>query len=306
MNTHAQAMVLASFLGDSLALGAHWIYDTQKIENQFGRIEQLLAPAPDSYHPKRSRGEFTHYGDQSLLLLKTLAIHKKYDPLVFADAWRRFISTYDGYLDKASKDTLQAMTEGKDLTGSGSGSSDLGGPARMAPLVFLYQNKLEALLQAVDSATRITHTSPSVIAGARFIARLAHAALEGKPPTETVNDLLDEGVTDIDLDLKLRRSLETLTQDSKAVIAAFGQHCGIVSALPGAVHCILKYQDNLREALIENVMAGGDSAARGMVIGMILGAHLGMDALPQDWLGAMKGTHEITGHLEVLADVINS
>ncbi|MGA2940205.1 MAG: ADP-ribosylglycohydrolase family protein, partial [Syntrophobacteraceae bacterium] len=41
---------------------------------------------------------------------------------------------------------------------------------------------------------------------------------------------------------------------------------------------------NLREALVENVMAGGDSAARGLVVGMILGAHLGFEAIPSEWL----------------------
>ncbi|RLB33782.1 MAG: ADP-ribosylglycohydrolase family protein, partial [Deltaproteobacteria bacterium] len=34
-----RAMVLASFVADSLALGAHWIYDTALIEKQFGRVD---------------------------------------------------------------------------------------------------------------------------------------------------------------------------------------------------------------------------------------------------------------------------
>ena len=38
------------------------------------------------------------------------------------------------------------------------------------------------------------------------------------------------------------------------------------------IHLICKYEDNLQEGLIENAMAGGDSAARGLVIGAVLGA----------------------------------
>ncbi|MGD8298362.1 MAG: ADP-ribosylglycohydrolase family protein, partial [Desulfobacterales bacterium] len=54
-----------------------------------------------------------------------------------------------------------------------------------------------------------------------------------------------------------------------------------------------KYEDNLAEGLIENAMAGGDSAARGLIVGMILGAHLGIDAIPQDWLSELKSYQEI-------------
>ena len=41
-------------------------------------------------------------------------------------------------------------------------------------------------------------------------------------------------------------------------------------------------------------MAGGDSAARGMAVGMILGAHLGHDAIPAEWLNELKAGNRIT------------
>jgi ADP-ribosylglycohydrolase len=71
------------------------------------------------------------------------------------------------------------------------------------------------------------------------------------------------------------------------VIKQFGQMCGIAAALPGAIHLILTYGNDLKTALIENVMAGGDSSARGMAAGMILGGHLGQDAIPKAWLSDM-------------------
>jgi ADP-ribosylglycohydrolase len=50
------------------------------------------------------------------------------------------------------------------------------------------------------------------------------------------------------------------------------------------VHLIAKYENNLEEALVQSVMAGGDSAARGMLVGMVLGAHLGPESIPRKWL----------------------
>jgi hypothetical protein len=40
-------------------------------------------------------------------------------------------------------------------------------------------------------------------------------------------------------------------------------------------------------------MAGGDSAARGMAVGMLLGAWLGEGGLPKTWLEQMNRTDQI-------------
>jgi len=73
----------------------------------------------------------------------------------------------------------------------------------------------------------------------------------------------------------------------------FGQMCEIEAAFPCVVHLIARYESNLKEGLIENAMAGGDSAARGLIVGMTLGAHLGMDAIPQKWLSELRSYQEI-------------
>ncbi len=66
------------------------------------------------------------------------------------------------------------------------------------------------------------------------------------------------------------------------------------------VHLIAKYENDLKEALIQSVMAGGDSAARGMLVGMVLGAHLGPDSLPMEWVSKLIDREKI----EVLLDRI--
>ena len=81
--------------------------------------------------------------------------------------------------------------------------------------------------------------------------------------------------------------------DPEELIASAGAQ----TAFPGVIHLITKYESDLKQALVENVMAGGDSAGRGLIVGMVLGAHLGMDAIPQKWLTDMKAYLQIVDML---------
>ena len=299
MTTSAQAAVLVSLAADALSLGAHWFYDTAEIDRRFGRVEELLAPPPDSFHAGKERGQFTHYGDQTLVLLESVAACKGFDLADFARRWQALFTTgYRGYVDKATSATLENLQRGLGPEQCGSTSADLGGAARIAPLVWWYRQDRDQLLEAVRVQTAMTHNNPAVLAGAAFIARTAWSVLAGAAPQAALEAALEEGVADIDLDIRLRSALESAGKDTRTVIGRFGQMCGIASALPGAVHLICSYADDPRTALIENVQAGGDSAARGLVAGLVLGARHGVDAVPGGWLTGMQRYDRLFALLE--------
>ncbi len=67
------------------------------------------------------------------------------------------------------------------------------------------------------------------------------------------------------------------------------------------VHLVAKYENALEEALVQAVMAGGDSAGRGLVVGMVLGAHLGEQALPEQWISGLQRRGEILDLLDKIA-----
>lgn len=294
----AKAPVLASFAADSLALPAHWIYDTDKIDNQFGIIDEIRSPRDSTWHPNRKKGEFSHYGDQALLLLRSLSNAGGFSAEQFAIDWHSLMSSYDGYRDKASKQTLIELDKGSPPYESGSSSADLGGAARIAPLVYRYHDAPDLLLEAVSCQTRLTHNNRVVILGAEILARVTLFVLQGRSPRSAIDQVIDAGISDIDLDMKIRAALDSSGQNSRETIKAFGADCNISSALPGVIHLVTSYEDDLETALVENVMAGGDSAARGLAAGMILGARNGCEAIPASWLNEMRAAPEIIEHLE--------
>jgi ADP-ribosylglycohydrolase len=71
--------------------------------------------------------------------------------------------------------------------------------------------------------------------------------------------------------------------------------------VPGVVHLIAKYQGDIKEALVQCVMTAGDSAARGALVGMVLGAHHGIDDLPKEWFDGMSAIGTIRECLAKMA-----
>jgi ADP-ribosylglycohydrolase len=293
-------MVLASFAADSLALGVHWIYDTDKIKKNFGRVDTLRKPLPDSYHPTKEKGEFTHYGDQTFVLLESIAAKRGFDLSDFSKRWQDLFKTYRGYFDQATKMTLQNLAQGKAIKDAGSSSTDLSGAARIAPLVLFYHKDPETLVKAARMQTQMTHNNPLVLDSAEFFARVCCKVLEGASPEKAMNEVAAQRFKGFPLFDWVKEGIESAGKESVSTIARFGQSCHAEDAFPAVVHLIAKYEKDLKEALIQGVMAGGDSAGRGLLVGMVLGAHLGDKGLPQEWVSGLERGAPILKLLEQL------
>ena len=302
MEDKPKAMVLASFAADSLALGAHWIYNTRVIDKKFGRVEHFLKPERPTYHPTKDRGEFTHYGDQTLLLLESVTECGGFHLSDFSERWQKLFKDYDGYVDGATKATLENLASAKSPPDAGSNSDDLAGASRIASLVYVYRNNLAQLIAGAKSQTAFTHNHTHVINGAAFFATVAHQILAGTGPVAAIEQAQKDEFDSEPIKEWIQMGLQSTEADSRQAILDFGQMCEIQAAFPGVVHLIAKYENDLKTALVENVMAGGDSAGRGLLVGLVLGAHLGMKAIPPEWLDDMKAYPRI---VDMLAKIDN-
>jgi len=293
MNAKAQAMVLASFAADALSLGVHWVYNTNVIDKKWGRVENYIKPERPTYHPTKDLGEFTHYGDQAMVLLESVAASSEFSLNHFAQSWQDFFKSYDGYFDRATKETLENLAAGKDTAEAGSGSNELAGAARMAPLVYCYRNDEVKLLESVRLQTAFTHNNQQVIDSAEFFARVTVKVLGGVKPVAAINQVVEDGFSRGPYPGWVADGLQSADTETRQAIMDFGQMCEIEPAFACVIHLIARYEDNLSRGLIENAMAGGDSAGRGLVTGMILGAHLGLEAIPPRWLSELKAYDRI-------------
>lgn len=301
MSEHAKAMVLASFIGDALALGPHWEYDVEALRERYGRVSGYIAPDPDGYHGGKKAGEFTHYGDQTRILLRSLAEKGGFDLDDFGAKWLEAMRGYAGYVDGATRMTLKIFDFGEGPAESGSNSNDLAGAARVAPLVYALRDDLPGLVAAARAQTKMTHNHAQVIEAAEFFARAARAVLvDGKSPRAALDQAAEGGYASAPIDVWLAKGLASAGQDTAAAIGQFGQSCHIGEAMPAVVHLIARYEHDLPACLSQNVMAGGDSAARGLLAGMIVGAAGGMGAIPAAWQGELAERASIEDDLRRL------
>jgi ADP-ribosylglycohydrolase len=234
------------------------------------------------------------------VLLESIAAKMGFDLSDFSKRWQDLFKTYRGYFDQATKKTLLNLSQGKAIEEAGSSSTDLSGAARIVPLVFWYHKDPEMLVKAARAQTRMTHNHPLVLDSAEFFARVCCRVLDGTSPTKAMTEVADEGFTGAPLFGWVKEGIESAREDSVSTIARFGQTCHTDEAFPGVVHLIAKYERDLEEALVQAVMAGGDSAARGLMVGMVLGAHLGDQGLVKEWVSDLKRGPHILKLLEQL------
>jgi ADP-ribosylglycohydrolase len=293
MKEKTKAMVFASFAADSLALGVHWIYNTNVIDKKFGRVESYLKPVRPTYHPTKVLGEFTHYGDQTIILLESVSTCGGFDLDDFSQRWQSLFENYDGYFDNATKGTLENIKSGKSPSQAGSESDDLAGASRIAPLLYVYRDDPEKLITSATAQTAFTHNNLQVIQSAAFFSTVTYQVLKGASPVSAIASVKREEFNSDPFSEWIEMGLQSIDQDTRQAILDLGQMCETPAAFPGVIHLIAKYENDLKQALVENVMAGGDSAGRGLIVGMVLGAHLGINAIPQKWLADMKAYPQI-------------
>ena len=283
-------LLFGSYCADALSLGVHWIYDANELAQKHGRITHYKPPGTDSYHPHKQAGDQGHVGDQALCLLNFLLKEKIWDPSGFMDDWLGMWPDYNDYVDGATKTTLANIQNQTDKTQGGSDSVEIAGPARIAPLIVFLSNSSEnEVVKAAVEQTMLTHRSKEAEESAIFLAKAGYRLMHGANLLDTLNETAPAWAHE--------KADGVLSENSVDAISKLGPACSISSALPSVLYLALKYEDDIENALTENAMAGGDNCARGLVLGMLLGAANGMTSIPNHWVENLKARTDLVDFL---------
>ena len=115
-----RAMLWGAFVADAASLGFHWLYDQDRIRAIAPKSPEFRAPTAADFdgvagyfaHGTKSVGDLTHYGEQALVLLRTVASRNGYSRAAYSERFQAHFGyggTHVGYIDHATRDSLDNL-----------------------------------------------------------------------------------------------------------------------------------------------------------------------------------------------------
>lgn len=192
--------------------------------------------------------------------------------------------------------TLRAIVKlwlGFPARASGVFSAGNGPAMRVALLGVCYGYDLSRLRALVRAATRITHTDPKAEHGALAIALAAHLAAAGRDvaPRDYARRLRELLASDarelLDLVDGVAQSVgrgEAIADYAARNGCANGVSGYMFHTVPAVLHAWLSHQNDYRGGVTTIVRLGGDTDTAAAIVGAIIGARVGKDGIPAEWL----------------------
>ena len=171
------------------------------------------------------------------------------------------------------------------------------GPAmRVALIGVCYGSDIPRMRALVRAATRITHTDPKAEHGALAVALAAHIGSTGQEVTpgdyaRRLRDLLGEDARELlELVDGVAQSVdrkETAADYTARTGSAKGVSGYMFHTVPAALHVWLSHQGDYRGAITSIVRLGGDTDTAAAIVGAIIGARVGKEGIPVEWLNCL-------------------
>ena len=169
-------------------------------------------------------------------------------------------------------------------------SKGCGGVMRVAPVGLALPGRPQAAYELGRATAAITHGHPGGQTPSGWLAALVAELVTGADLRATVRSLLRLSLLDDDSQALAAAAWELAGADAAPEEAWQRLGAGWTGdeALAIGLFAALKHPADLEAALPLAVNHSGDSDSTGTICGAILGAHLGLGALPERWLTGLE------------------
>jgi ADP-ribosylglycohydrolase len=299
-----QGALWGQFVGDAAALGTHWIYDLEDMAAQFpGGVRGFETPQPGHYHEGKKSGDQTHYGDAALLLLESVAACGEFREADFGMRFEAFFRRpgCKAYKDHATRETLANLDDQPGNYQNGADDDEPATVTRIAPVVAAYLNRdYETAADAIHRLTLVTQNNAVALACVPACAELLRQLLKGTAFADAFEITRKSSAVSCDGSDYLEFAYMMREMDVVTATGRFGQTCHLPQSFPSALQAALHHQDSFEEGILNTVRAGGDNAGRAAMVGYWLGASLGIEAIPQEWIAKLRERERIDTAIDQL------
>lgn len=178
----------------------------------------------------------------------------------------------------------------------GTGSYGNGAAMRAAPIGAYFADDLSAAVESAVRSAEATHIHPEGIAGAVavVVAAAVAASLTGHTPLPSRAEFIDAvlpHVPESDVRTGIRRARD-LRDGIPVVLAAVrlgsGNKVSAQDTVPFCLWCAGKWLSDYEEAMWRTVSGYGDRDTTCAIVGGIIAAYTGSEAIPASWIAARE------------------
>lgn len=278
--------ILGTAVGDALGLPYEGV--------SRDRASKLLGP-PDRYRFIFGRGMISDDTEHTCMVAQSL-IEARDDVDKFA---RRFASRLRWWILALPAGVGKATARSGFKLWLGAGPTDAGvfsagnGPAMRAAILGAAIDDVDLLLRLVKASSHLTHSDPKAEFGAIVVALAAKHARAAQE--FDANLWLGECVAAIGQE---GAELATLLQKAVASVSAaettigFAESLGLSKGVTGytyhtvpvVIHAWLSTPTDLHRAVTTMIQCGGDTDTTAAIVGGIIGAGVGREGIPAEWI----------------------
>ncbi|WIA13004.1 hypothetical protein OEZ85_006614 [Tetradesmus obliquus] len=267
----AAGAIIGCCVADAAATPVQWIYDVAKLQQLLQQRQQatngtpaaaadsvgleFFDPVQSSFLPMYTTGRNSPYGEQTLLLLRSLAEQAGLHCGRYAELYgASYSSGFDGYMNASTVAFLRNRARGLQPPATGAEDQQADCVARLAPLIAMYAGD-ERLMRLVEAATRTTQNTDAAAAwgcaGAAVLERLLLGQAAEQAVRETVQELQQQqngggSMPQPELSAAIAGHLEKVLQLQQTphadAVQELGRNCHMPNALQTPIHAVLHHE----------------------------------------------------------------
>jgi ADP-ribosylglycohydrolase len=300
-------LLLGALVADAACLGLHWIYDVEIIADIVARQNGKSAFTPVDpknfekvktfAHKDRRCGMFTQIGEVLHLTIQSMnAMGGKFDVPAYEAAFASFFGAgggYKGFMDRPTQGALENIAS--EVSPSGIDDNQTPALSRLPAILVGYHGQ-DQLPDMIKTAMEVTNVNTEAAVFSNVFADLATRIMNDEPLEIALQAAAN--VADDIAKADLLNALNTAEDDSvvfAGINGLMGRACYLPAAGPVMFH-ILARSTSYRDAIERNILAGGDSAGRSIMIGAIMARIHGVatdTGVPLSWVLELEGSGKV-------------